>query len=240
MGRVDLHCHLLWATDDGAADAEESLALCSALAGAGFSDAAPSPHAWPELPDMARNQARRAELQALLDARGVPLRLHPGAENRLDGELLERVARGDARPIGGGPWVLVEAPHRVPLANLEELCFRLQVAGLLPLLAHPERCRSFFDDKALARRLVESGCALQIEVGSLAGVYGRDARKLAATLLDKGLAAVAATDVHHLASATRILGEGLEALEAEVGAAGLARLLEENPRRILAGERLLR
>ncbi len=242
MPFTDLHSHLLWETDDGALDEGESLQLCESLVRAGFSDAACTAHAWPELPDAAANAERRAELQALLDQRGIALRLHPGAENRLDGALLERVARGDARPLGAGPWVLpwvlVEAPHQLPLPGLAELCFRLQIAGLRPLLAHPERCRAFHDDAGLAARLVQAGCGLQIELGSLSGAYGKPALRLARRLLDQGLVAVAASDVHRPTSGARLLEFGLLALRKAVGEAALSLLLDQNPRRVLRGDPL--
>lgn len=238
MGYVDLHCHLLWDTDDGPRTPEESLRLCRSLSAHGFTEAAPTPHAWPELPDCAGNDARRAELASLLAREGVALVLHPGAENRLDDELLSRVARKDARPLGAGAWVLVEAPHQLPLPVMPELCFRLQVAGLKVLVAHPERCRAFHDDAALAQRLVDAGCALQLELGSLTGAYGRAAEKLARALLDQGLVAVAASDVHRPDSGERMLAAGLAALHKTVGAAAVTTLLDQNPRRILRGEPL--
>jgi len=204
----------------------------------GFSDAAPTPHAWPELPTEAENTMRRGELQALLDARRIPLRLHPGAEHRLDGALLERVQQGDVRPLGAGRWVLVEAPHALPHPGLEQLCFRLQIAGLRVLVAHPERCRAFQDDAALAQRLCDAGCALQIEIGALAGHYGREPKKLAQRLLAAGLYAVAASDVHRPQSAEKLLTEGLPLLRKAVGEAALRTLLDDNPRRVLRGEAL--
>ncbi len=236
MGYADLHCHLLWDTDDGCRDADESLALCNALVQSGFSEAAPTPHAWPELPDAASNGARRGELKALLEENGVALALHPGAENRLDGALLERIAQGDARPLGAGNWLLAEASHQLPQPGLEELCFRLQVSGKKILVAHPERCRCFFEDPQLAQRLVDSGCALQLELGTLAGIYGKDAARMGRKLLDQGLYAVAASDVHRPQSGIRLLEQGIPALRRAVGEPGLTRLLDENPRRILRGE----
>jgi protein-tyrosine phosphatase len=236
MGYLDLHVHLLWGLDDGARDEDESLELCAALAGAGFTAAAPSPHALPELPGEAEAEERRVQLVALLGERGLGLELHRGAENRLDGELLERAGRGAARPVGAGPWVLAEAPFSLPLPGAEQLCFRLQVAGLRPLLAHPERCRAFQDDPALARRLVEAGSALQLNLGSLVGVYGRDVRRRAERLLAEGLYAVAASDLHRPEAADRTLGEGLEALRRQAGDAAVQLLLDQNPHRLLRGE----
>jgi protein-tyrosine phosphatase len=238
MSFADLHCHLLWATDDGPRDQDESLRLCELLVEHGFSDAAPTPYAWPELPSAAENAARRAELQALLEGRRIPLRLHPGAEHRLDGALLERIGQGDVRPLGPGPWVLVEAPHSLPLPGLEQLIFRLQIAGQRVLVAHPERCRAFEDDHGLARRLTEAGCALQLEIGALAGHYGRPAKKLAQRLLGDGLYSVAASDVHRPQSAEKLLTEGLPLLRKAAGDALLRTLLDDNPRRVLRGEAL--
>ncbi|MBS2023079.1 MAG: protein tyrosine phosphatase [Deltaproteobacteria bacterium] len=238
MGFVDLHCHLLWDTDDGARTPDESLLLCRSLTAHGFTEAAPTPHAWPELPDAAANARRRGELSELLEKHGVGLTLHPGAENRLEGDLFPRIERGDARTLGQGRWVLVEAPHKLPMPGVEQLCFRLRVAGYSVLIAHPERCKCFFDDPGLARRLVEQGCALQLEIGSFCNTYGKASEKFARSLLDEGLAAIAASDVHRPESAARLLDAGLPALRKAAGDAGLQRLLEHNPRRILRGETL--
>jgi len=240
MGYADLHCHLLWATDDGCRDADESLALCSALVAHGFTDAAPTPHAWPELPNAVTNAARRAELQALLAEKKIGLTLHPGAENRLDGDFLDRCMRKapDIRPLGAGNWVLAETSHQMPQPGLAELCFRLQISGVRVLIAHPERCRCFFDDPNLAQRLVDAGCALQLEIGTLANTYGKDAMKLARKLLDAGLYSVAASDVHRPTSGIRLLEQGMPILRKAVGEAAMTTLLDTNPRRILRGEAL--
>ncbi len=239
MAYADLHCHLLWDTDDGCRDVAESLELCTALAAHGFSDAAPTPHAWPELPDARANAARRDELKALLVEKGISLALHAGAENRLDGALLDRAQLGDARHLGVGTWLLAEAPHSLPLPGIEQLCFRLRVAGHRVLIAHPERCRIFLDDTQLAQRLVDAGCALQLELGTLAGIYGKEATKLARRLLDAGLYAVAASDVHRPTSGIRLLEQGMPALRKAIGDKQLALMLDENPHRILRGEALV-
>ena len=67
-------------------------------------------------------------------------------------------------------------------------------------------------------------------------MYGKPARKLAERLLGEGLYAVGATDLHEPWSARDWLEEALAQLEKRAGATGARRLLDENPRRILAGE----
>ncbi len=241
MGFLDLHDHVLWGIDDGCETPDQTLAAARLLASLGWDELAPSPHAVPELPsrDPALCEARRAEVAALLAAEGVDLALHANAENKLDEEFLDRADDPVARR-GIGPtarWVLVEAPFQSGLPALPDLVFRLRRKGILPLFAHPERCLEF-ERPGMAEEVVRLGGAHQLNVGALAGVYGRVARKQAERFLGEGLYAVAATDLHQPEEARRWLEAGLRALEKRAGADGLARLCAENPRRIVRGEEL--
>lgn len=224
--------------DDGSQNLEDSVAMARALAAAGFSDVAPSPHAWPELPDAAAAAERRAELASRLGEEGIALALHPNAENRLDAELLERLERRDARPLGAGRYLLVEAPFEAPLPRIMDFVFRLQTKGYRPLVAHPERCREFRDHPERAGQIVDAGGALQLELGALPGRYGPEARRLAERLLDEGRYAVAATDLHGPVGAERWIPEGILALQRRVGGEAALRLLRENPAAVLRGEAL--
>lgn len=241
MGFVDLHDHVLWAIDDGCETPEQTVAAARLLASLGWSELAPSPHAVPDLPsrDPALCEARRADVANLLQAEGIPLALHSNAENKLDEAFLAR-AEDPATRRGIGPtarWVLVETPFQSGLPALPDLVFRLRRRGILPLFAHPERCLEF-DRPGRAEEVVRLGGAHQLNLGALAGVYGRAARKQAERFLGKGLYAVAATDLHHPEEARRWLEAGLRALEKRAGQDGLRRLCEDNPRRIVRGEEL--
>lgn len=239
MGWIDLHSHLLWALDDGCETPGETSEAARLLVALGFSEAAPSPHAFDGFPagDPAVAAARLAEARAHLAAEGIPLALHAGAENRLDDGFLARAEGPGRRGIGAsGRWALVEVPFEAGVPALPDLVFRLRRKGVLPLFAHPERCAELQRD-GRAAEVVRLGGALQLNLGALSGQYGKLARKVAERLLDEGLYAVAATDLHR-ATAAGWLEDGLAALEERVGAAGAARLLAENPRRILAGEEL--
>jgi len=240
MGLVDLHCHLLWALDDGVETAEEALAAARLLASLGFSDVAPSPHASPDMPsgDEAACEARRGDLRTLLAGQGVALGIHRNAENKLDDAFLARAEGAGRRGIGESQrWALVELPFRAPVPALPDLVFRLRRKGVLPLFAHPERCQEF-DRPGVAEEVVRLGGSLQLNVASLIGLYGKSVRKSADRLLDAGLYGVAATDLHHPAGAEEWIPEALTELEERVGRQGFERLFAENPRRVLAGEEL--
>ncbi|HET9551613.1 MAG TPA: CpsB/CapC family capsule biosynthesis tyrosine phosphatase [Anaeromyxobacteraceae bacterium] len=240
MGLVDLHCHLLWAVDDGVETPEESVAGARLLASLGFTDVAPSPHAHPDAPshDVALCDARRAELTVLLEQEGVKVALHRNAENRLDEAFLARAAGEGRRGIGATQrWALVELPFRAGVPALPDLVFRLRRLGVLPLFAHPERCVEF-ERPGAAEEVVRLGGALQLNAAALIGLYGKTARKVAERLLGEGLYAVAATDLHHAEGADEWIPEALDALEKQGGADAVDRLFDRNPHRVLAGEEL--
>jgi len=240
MAFIDLHNHLLWALDDGCETPGETLAAARLLVELGFRDAAPSPHAIQGYPsgDATRAESRRLEAATLLAREGIPLTLHTNAENRLDEEFLARAGGDGRRGIGAAQrWVLVELPFETGVPALPDLVFRLKRKGVSPLFAHPERCAEF-ERPGRAEEVVRLGGALQLNVGALAGVYGRGPRKLAERLLAEGLYAVASTDLHRPAGVQEWLDEALGALEKRAGTNALDRLLDENPRRILAGEDL--
>ncbi len=240
MGLVDLHNHVLYGIDDGCDTPGETLEAARLLVELGFSDAAPSPHAVAELPsgDPAVCDARRAEVVALLAREGVPLALHANAENRLDEGFLARADVPGRRGIGPSQrWVLIETPFQAGVPALADLVFRIRRRGAVPLFAHPERCVEF-ERVGRAEEVVRLGAALQLNLGAVVGAYGKGARRLAERFLGDGLYAVAATDLHAPRNARRWLEDGLAAVEKRVGKAGLQRLCDENPRRILAGEEI--
>lgn len=236
MNFVDLHCHLLWGIDDGAKTEADALAMGRALHELGFRTIACSPHARPEFPsdDEALCERRRGETQAALEAAGIGLVLERNAENVLDAELLERLDES-RRTIGAGPFLLAEAPHLAPLPQLGELIFRLQVKGVRPLIAHPERCREF-EKPGRAAEAVRAGALLQLDIGALIGRYGTRPRELSRTFLEQGLYAVAATDLHSPRDAARWVGESIAALRELAGEEEALRMLRDAPAAILRGE----
>lgn len=234
-GRCDLHCHLLWGVDDGAKTPEDALQMGRALVELGYSVVAPSPHARATYapPDLARSRLEETR-RAFVEAQ-IGLALAPNAENFILEEGFFATESGPARrPIGEGPYVLVEVPYQAPLPALREMVFRLTLLRVQPVFAHPERC-SEFSRPGRAREVVDAGALLQLDMGALTGRYGQTARKLSHAFLDEGLYAIAATDLHSPERAQEWVGAALKELEKRAGAEGLRRLTEVNPRRILEG-----
>jgi len=240
MGYVDLHCHLLWELDDGCISAEESLAVARALVARGYTDVAPSPHVQARYGGGDERWARERldEARELLRSAGVPLALHPGAENVLDEDYLERAAAGETRGMGEcGRYVLLEVPFLDLVPHLENLVREVTRTGVIPVLAHPERCVEFVRP-GRAEELAREGALFQLNLGALIGRHGRHAQAAAEHFLDRGLYSVVGTDLHGPEEAEEWIGEALASLAERAGSAAVRMLCDEHPHRMLAGQPL--
>ncbi|WP_426752843.1 tyrosine-protein phosphatase [Myxococcus sp. Y35] len=236
-GFVDLHCHLLPGVDDGARTLEDALEMARALVDLGFATVAPSPHARPEYAPVDIVDARRAELAEALERERIPLKLGRNAENVLDDAFLRGLNTPQARMLGSGRYVLVELPYTAPVPALPDILFRIRTKGVVPLLAHPERCLEF-ERKGRAAEAVRAGALLQLDIGALIGRYGGTPKKLSRAFLEDGLYAVGATDLHGPVGARDWVGRSLAELRSRAGDAAFTRLMRDNPACLLAGESL--
>src|SRR5690606_27163370 len=96
-----------------------------------------------------------------------------------------------------GNFVLVELSYFQPPINLEEIIFKINTNGYLPILAHPERYAYYHNNKNYYNKLKELGCYLQLNLLSLSNYYGTNVEKIANYLIDENLIDFTATDVHN-------------------------------------------
>jgi protein-tyrosine phosphatase len=234
LGFLDLHSHVLPALDDGSPDTATSLAMLRALAAAGFDTVYATPHqrSGMFMPSAEAIGAAFAAATAALAGAGPTLAL--AAENMWDDVFYERSRTGEVPAYGGGPAFLVEFPvAELPVGVFEQL-FQFRLKGKLPVLAHPERYRALWTDAAAIDRL-RSSCALVVDLGAVAGYHGRKEAKLARALVTGGIAHAVASDAHTVGDVS-VATEGIAWIRKHVGDAAVGRLLDDNPRRIVAGE----
>ena len=92
-------------------------------------------------------------------------------------------------------FLLVELPQYLLPPGWQDMLDAIRAAGYTPLLAHPERYLRILDEKDI-RGLARRGIALQGNLGSLTGFYGRRVRSIAQSLLADKLYTTWGTDVH--------------------------------------------
>jgi len=230
---IDLHSHVLFGLDDGAADLEESVSICRAAAADGITVLAATPHVrhdYPTTPE--QMEARLAEVRA---AAGDVVRLVPGGEIDLD-ELSRPRAELARFALGGNPrYLLVETPYLGWPLNLGEQLFRLRAGGVTPVLAHPERNADVQQRPELLEPIVAGGTLVQLTAASVDGRLGRTARGCAERLVERGLAHLIASDAH----APSVRAIGMASAADALGGGELARWLTYDvPRAIVEDEQL--
>jgi protein-tyrosine phosphatase len=235
---TDIHCHLLPAVDDGAADWDETLAMARLAAADGIATAVVTPH---QLGSYGRNRgadlrARAGQLRQLLDRHGVALCVLPGAEVRIEPGLLGKLQSGEVLTLADRQrHVLLELPPEVYLP-LDRVVAELRAAGITAVLAHPERNAGILARPEILVSLVRCGCLVQITAGSLVGSFGPEVQRLAARLVLDGLAHCAATDAHGLDCRRPRMAQAFEAIRDLAGEETALALCCHNPACIAAAE----
>lgn len=234
-GFVDLHAHYLAGVDDGAPDIETTRKMVAAVAALGFSHVYATPHQREGL-YLPTREAIDAAFRQMKDAVAgtTKVDLGLGAENFWDGTFVGRVRTGTIPSYDGGPAFLFEVPRQVMPAGIEATLFDIRLAGKLPVMAHPERYHAIQTQLGRAEALGQTA-ALVVDLAALDGAHGRAEMKTARELVAQGLAHAAATDIHSPGDLPRIAA-GISWIRKHLGADALQTLLDENPRRIIAGD----
>jgi protein-tyrosine phosphatase len=233
---IDLHCHLLPGIDDGPQNLDVSLAMAQEFARDGVTIVACTPHILPGLYQNSGPQIRQATeaLQSAIFDQGIDLRLVAGADNHVVPDFVTGLRSGHLLTLGDTRYVLVEPPHHVLPARLEELFFSILTSGFVPILTHPERLSWIRDNYALILRLVDRGVWMQVTAGSLAGRFGKDAKYWAERMLGDGAVHILATDAHDLHKRPPELAKGRILAARLVGEVEAARLVCERPEAALS------
>jgi len=233
---IDLHCHYLPNIDDGVRSVGDGLALCVALKKIGFGTVMATPHMRTAMFDNDKMGltacyeafAQEASQHSKLPALGL------GSEHYFDDVFWERFGKGETLPYPGGKAVLVEVSQDGFPMRLNEFFFQMNVRGVRPVLAHPERYAPLWKNTDALEPMTQVGALPLLDVMSLVGKYGRRAKDAAERMLGEGVYAAACSDAHH-PSHVEMVAAGIERLKILVGPERTERLLGEHPRLILEG-----
>lgn len=240
---IDLHNHLLPAIDDGAKRLEESLEFLRVARRDGITTVVATPHMKPGVYDNTR--ATILERVALVreaqkgDSEAEGILLLPGAEVYFGADLPQRARDGSLMSVADrGRYILLELPYQQIPMQVDETIFQLRLAGLTPLMAHPERVAYYLEDLERVEASVRIGALTQVTGASLTGRFGTKARDFAMAMLDRGLIHVLATDSHDVRHRPPVLSEAVRLVGERLGAEAARRMTEEIPRSILEGREI--
>ena len=212
---IDLHCHILPGLDDGPQTWEESLEMCRIAYEDGIRTIVATPHIDNGIYEAKRNQIleKTSELSSLLKKEKINIKILPGAGIQVQEGLVEGLKSGELMTLNDtGKYVLLELPHGC-VPDITDLIFRLQLAGIKPIIAHPERNSEIQESPSILEDLSQRGCLFQTTAGSFLGRFGPQAKKCARKLLWKKDAMLfVATDAHSAKKRPPVLSAALKRL----------------------------
>ena len=221
LGTRDIHNHLLPGVDDGFRNAEDSIRAIQTMVQNGVREIVFTPHMNPDVyPSESESHFREVfstfqpQVKTLvsrlstLDSRPSTLdpQLHLAAEYMVVKDFERRVSdHADELLTYPNGSILIEMSYMYRSRNFEDVIFELGMAGITPIVAHPERYLYMADQLGDFDHWVDMGAKLQMNYLSLTGQYGEASLKILRHLLKHGLYSFIATDLHFLSQLDRIL-----------------------------------
>ncbi|MGH9395507.1 MAG: tyrosine-protein phosphatase [Terriglobia bacterium] len=234
---IDIHCHPLYDTDDGAKSFEVSVDMLNMAAEDGVTHLVATPHCnFRYHYDPEANLEKMAKLQAAV---GETPQLLAGCDFHLSYENIRHLTEKDAPySVNGTQYLLVEFDDHFIPELMDNVFYEIQVAGFTPILTHPERnavCRSKLQS---VYNWVTRGCLVQVTAQSYTGGFGSEAERAVEKLLDLNMVHVVASDAHDTRHRPPLLSPAYQKMAEERGEILAELLFVQNPGAVIQGSPL--
>ncbi|MBR2663889.1 MAG: hypothetical protein IKE25_09260 [Clostridia bacterium] len=203
---VDIHSHIIPGVDDGARTANEAADLITLDREEGMSVIFATPHYGIEngyAPEKSLVQSRFNELlmkKNIWQSPDPSSSLHIGTEWYCSDEIVQRILRKEAFPMGMSDWYMVEFLEWGDLTEPSDIFLyrlsKMKQAGINTILAHPERYKAIRQDWNLAKRIADLGVLLQINVYDLVLNKAESVRNLTQWMVREKLVSFIGSDMH--------------------------------------------
>lgn len=234
---IDIHHHLIYGVDDGSRDLETSVQMVEMAAADGITHIVCTPHAVEQYPYQPEVNAER--LAALRERTGDKVKLGLGCDFHLSFEnISDALAHPHKYTLNGLNYLLVEFPDTMISPRMTDVFHEMTVAGMVPIITHPERNLTLQRTPERMTEWLEQGCLVQVTANSLTGRFGKRAREMGMQLIGQGIVHFLATDAHDLKSRPPVMSEARQIVEARFGADTAERLCVTNPLAAFEGKPL--
>ncbi len=234
---IDLHCHLLPDWDDGPESWEEVDQMMALAAEDGIEAICITPHylrfsRHGNNPDILRSKFEEV-FERYKDEKRI--RFYRGAEVFVHPDIIKHVKRENLS-LNGSEYVFVEFPSDQVPAGTKDLFYRMMLAGLTPVISHPERNAVFGSQPELLYDLIGRGCLAQITAMSLTGQFGSAVYKRSELFLKNNLVQFIATDAHDSKKRKPVLSKAVKMAASLVGKEKAQAMVNDIPLAILNNE----
>ena len=228
---TDIHSHILPFVDDGSDSYEKSIEMLKKHISQGVKNVVLTPHF--RMGSFALGNDKIIEefnnFKEKVKEELPSIDLYLGREITLYRDMISDVEKGNFLPINNGKFVLIEFPY-VNEVDADEICYRVRLAGFIPIVAHVERY-DYLRKANLVEQLRKNGAVIQINAHSVARKDRKEEAKFAKIILKKRLVDVVASDIHY--NREDVLGEAYKKACKKYGEEYADLIFKINPERIL-------
>ena len=217
---IDIHSHILPGIDDGAQSYTDSIILAEKAVSEGIHTILATPHHRNgKYENVKENILQRVEeLNKIFHEQSIALKVLPGQETRIYGEMIEDYRKGELLTLNqGSRYLFVEFPSNSVPGYAERLFYDLQNEGLIPVIVHPERNAELIERPDMLYTLVKNGAITQVTAASLTGYFGKSIQKFSRQMIESNLAHFIASDAHNVKNRTFKMSEAMETIEKQYG-----------------------
>ena len=239
---IDFHNHILPNIDDGADSIEVSLEMLREAERQGITDIVNTTHyKHPKMlgKEVSYEQIKEEinKLQLLLDENYISIKLHMGAETFFYDNIIE-LKNNKLVTFSNGKYMLIEfMPNYFP-KNQRHVLYELKMAGITPIIAHPERYRAVQDNIEIITEWLESGCLIQVDAGSPIGLLGESSRITSEIIIRNKWCQIIGSDAHNNKNRNFCLYKSLEYIYKLIGEEA-NKLVMDNPLSVISGEDII-
>lgn len=230
---IDIHCHIIYDTDDGARDPEETMEMCEIAVLDGISAIIATPH---YIQGEGNNERVKEKIELLneeLKKNSIELRILPGNEIYLARNSYENLLNNECFTLNNSRYALVEfSMTDVPDFAFDAL-YNMQVKSFVPIIAHPERNYRILQQPNLVYDFIKEGCLVQINSTSLTGLGGKEIKNFSEMLIKHNMVHFIASDAHSVKNRKPVLSKAYY-LADSIGGTGVGQnLICKNPKAVI-------
>jgi protein-tyrosine phosphatase len=235
---IDIHAHILPGIDDGPFDFNQSLEMLRKGVKDGIRGVVCTSHVLNRLDGEIEKKFietfKKLEYQVKMNKISISLWLGSEIHCHASFDKKSRLTTLN----GNGKYILLELPMMEVPRDSRELFFDLILKGFTPILAHPERNLTIQKNPEIANDFVQRGVLLQVNSGSLTGMFGRKVKQTAFKMMQQQIVHFIASDCHNTKSRPLALKRAYSAVARKWGEDTARLLFQVNPYKAVIGEEI--
>lgn len=236
---IDIHSHILPGIDDGSKNMEETAKILSMAVEEGIQGIVATSHyeAGFDAEWYKKYQDAYRCVDDYIKQHNLQIELYTGNEIYYSESVIDALQNEEACTINGTRYVLVEFPIYADYMYIERALHNLQNAGYWPIIAHVERYETLRDIKRI-ELLVDMGVCIQVNANSIMNKKNRATRRFCRKLIKNRTVDFIATDTHDSKYRKPVVQLCLAYLDKKVGESYRSLISEENPEKVIKGEKI--